>query len=85
MASNGKKVGIITFHASYNCGSMLQAFALQRFLEKNGYDAEMIDFSSKGQRRLYSIFAKHKNIIPKIPKKIVKYFLTFFSKKFTEK
>lgn len=62
MASNGKKVGIITFHASYNCGSMLQAFALQKFLEKNGYDTEMIDFSSNGQRRLYSIYAKRKSL-----------------------
>lgn len=25
-----KKIGIITFHNSYNCGSMLQAYALQQ-------------------------------------------------------
>ena len=27
-----KKVGIITFHAAYNYGSMLQAYALQQVI-----------------------------------------------------
>ena len=58
MALDNKKIGIITFHASYNCGSMLQAYALQRFLEKNGYCPEIVDFSSEGQRRLYSMYSK---------------------------
>ena len=65
MAFN-KKIGIMTFHASYNCGSMLQAYALQCFLEKNGFSPEMIDFSSSGQRRLYSLYSQKlslKNII----------------------
>lgn len=30
-----KKIGLITFHASHNNGSMLQALALQTVLEKN--------------------------------------------------
>ena len=51
------KIGIITFHASENCGSMLQAFALQYILEnKYGCDVEIINFSSKGQRQLYSLW-----------------------------
>ena len=29
-----KKIGTITFHNSYNYGSVLQAFALQTYLEK---------------------------------------------------
>ena len=29
-----KKIGIITFHNSYNCGSMMQTYALQTILEK---------------------------------------------------
>ena len=41
------KIGILTFHASYNCGSMLQAYALQAFLKKHDYVVEIIDFSSK--------------------------------------
>lgn len=51
-----KKVGIITFHASHNCGSMLQAYALQEII-KNRYhcEVEIIDFSNYEQRNLYGI------------------------------
>lgn len=51
------KIGIITFHASDNCGSMLQAYALQSILEKKyKCKTEIIDFSSKGQRQMYSLW-----------------------------
>lgn len=50
------KIGIVTFHASLNCGSMLQAYALQEILrEKYNQDVEIINFSSKGQRQMYSL------------------------------
>lgn len=39
-----KKVGIITFHASHNYGSMLQAYALQQTVLSMGYDCEIINF-----------------------------------------
>ena len=39
-----KKVGIITFHSSYNHGSVLQAQATQMIINALGYDAEIIDF-----------------------------------------
>lgn len=50
------KVGIITFHASYNCGSMLQAFALQQLLSKNNVQCEIIDFCNEGSRKMYAVF-----------------------------
>lgn len=57
-----KKTGIITFHNSHNCGSMLQALALQEKLsEYCGTDVTMIDFSNEGQVNLYSIFPKVKS------------------------
>lgn len=50
-------IGIITFHASDNCGSMLQAFALQYILvNKYNCNVEIINFSSKGQRQMYSLW-----------------------------
>lgn len=53
------KIGMMTFHASHNCGSMLQAFALQHTLiEKFGYDAEIIDFSNNAQRNMYGLWNK---------------------------
>ncbi|MCX9461038.1 polysaccharide pyruvyl transferase family protein, partial [Vibrio cholerae] len=54
-----KKVGIITYHASHNIGSMLQTYALQYTL-KNRYscDVEIINFSSTEQQNMYSIFPR---------------------------
>ena len=47
------KIGIITFHASFNYGSMLQAYALQTFLERMGNDVEIINFRSQQQKNMY--------------------------------
>ena len=50
------KVGIMTFHSSHNCGSMLQAYALQHTLEERyGADAELINFANQGSRNLYGM------------------------------
>lgn len=54
---------VITFHNSHNCGSMLQALALQIKLEEfTGTKVTIIDFSSEGQKDLYSIFPKVHNL-----------------------
>ena len=51
------KVGILTYHAAYNCGSMLQAFALQETLKRKYHaEVEIINFSNKGQRQFYSLW-----------------------------
>ena len=50
-----KKLGLITFHRSHNCGSILQAYALQTVLkDKFQIDNELIDFSNAGQQRYYA-------------------------------
>lgn len=38
------KVGIITFHFVPNYGAVLQCYALQTFLESQGYEVEIIDY-----------------------------------------
>ncbi|WP_010237894.1 polysaccharide pyruvyl transferase family protein [Clostridium arbusti] len=52
------KIGIMTFHASHNCGSILQALALQKILNDLGYNNEIIDFANDGSRKIYSVFVK---------------------------
>ena len=42
-----KNIGIITFHCSYNYGSVLQAYALQKYLINSGYNVKIIDYRSK--------------------------------------
>ena len=57
-----KKTGIMTFHASHNTGSMLQALALQHILEtKCGVEAEIIDFSNPAQQNMYAPLPRPKN------------------------
>lgn len=48
------KIGIITLSASYNCGSMLQAYALKSILKKYG-DVEIINFTSEKSEQQYQI------------------------------
>lgn len=47
------KIGIITFHAAFNYGSMLQAYALQTFLERQGHDVEIVNFRPEIQKQGY--------------------------------
>lgn len=66
-----KKIGIMTFHRSENYGSVLQAYALAKAVDKISGDntAQIIDYSNPHQRELYSIFLKNnslKNIVKNI-------------------
>lgn len=47
------KIGIITFHASFNYGSMLQAWAMQTYMENLGHVVEIVNFRSKAQKNMY--------------------------------
>lgn len=51
------KVGILTFSASHNCGSMLQAFALQYVIAKKlNYECELINYANDVSRNMYGLF-----------------------------
>lgn len=50
------KVGILTFHAPHNCGSMLQAYALQNVVAAMGHDCEIINLRTERQRHYYRPF-----------------------------
>ena len=61
-----KKVGIITFHAAHNYGSMLQAYALQQTVLGLGYECEIINLRTKIQRESYLPFFMHKGWAKKL-------------------
>ena len=67
-----KKIGIITFHNSYNCGSMLESYAMQTVLKKMGMETEIINFSNEGQKEIYNYKFKNNSI-----KNIIKNILIF--------
>lgn len=50
-----KKKGILTFHAAYNYGSCLQAYALQTLLKKNNINFEIINFRPYNQHGMYNL------------------------------
>ena len=52
------KIGILTFHKSINYGSVLQAYALQNLLLKEGYKVEIIDYEPKNYANMYIPFKK---------------------------
>ena len=60
------KVGIITFHASHNYGSMLQAYAMQQTVIALGHQCEIINLRTVAQREMYRPFYKHPGWIKKL-------------------
>lgn len=64
------KIGIVTIHTDFNYGAVLQAVATQKFLELNGFDAEIIDYEN-------SIISEQSKLIYKQDGKIKGYLMTF--------
>lgn len=71
-----KKIGIITFHRSYNYGSALQAYALEKLLRSQGYDAKIIDFIMPWDFEQYRLFRT--KIYLKSPKSFMADIVFFF-------
>lgn len=45
------RIGILTFHRAYNCGAMLQAWALKTVLERMGHTVEFPACNGVGERK----------------------------------
>lgn len=73
-----KKIGIITFHAAYNYGSLLQNFALQKVLKNLGFYPETINLRTRKQKEQYDYFTPIGELLDK--KRIILY-LAFLLKK----
>jgi hypothetical protein len=49
-------IGILTFHRSHNYGSVLQSYALQKWLGIHNWNSEIIDLYTNESMKLYKIF-----------------------------
>lgn len=49
------KLALLSFHNAANYGAALQAYALQTYLEKKGFDCEYIDYVNKTRKTAYSM------------------------------
>lgn len=64
------RVGIITFHASYNFGSALQAYAMQTVVESLGHTAAIIDYRGRDWDQYKLVSVRH-------PRKTLRVFANF--------
>ncbi len=48
-------IGIITFHFPYNCGAVLQCYALQTVLERQGHNVSVIDYRPWYHQNRYTV------------------------------
>ena len=62
------KIGILTYHACYNYGACLQAYALQQSIKRRYAECDIIDYQSKQLIDINHPFCK----VPKHPKEIIK-------------
>ena len=50
------KIGIMTINSAYNYGCVLQAWSLQRYLEKEGHEAFIINYRIPEIANVYLLF-----------------------------
>lgn len=76
------RVGLITYHAAYNFGSVLQAYATQEIVKRISGNCEIINYRTNEQKRVYDIFVWNKG--RRVLKSLIKNLLVLphiFSKK----
>lgn len=73
-----KSVGLLTFHAAHNYGSVLQAYATKISIEKLGLHCETINFRFKEQKECYALYNFHGSLKSKL---VNIYLLLFHAKR----
>ncbi|MBR5223561.1 MAG: polysaccharide pyruvyl transferase family protein [Clostridia bacterium] len=66
-----KKVGMLTFHASHNYGSVLQAYALSKQMKLMGHSPEFINLRPQSQKNTYTIFKKSDSTVRRLFKILI--------------
>ena len=57
------KIGIITYHRAHNYGAVLQCFALQEIIRKQGHQVEIIDYKQPFIEKYYKPIVSIRHII----------------------
>lgn len=81
------KISVITRHAPSNYGSLLQAAATQKILEKAGHDVQIIDYVRKDETGIRGVLVqldKKKNWNRNLLKKLIYILLRYPSEKYAE-
>lgn len=82
------KIAIITFHASDNCGSQLQTYALSKVIQEYvGVTPDVIDYRNRHQQEMYATFRKiHrlKDLVFNLYRLLFFYWLSSYHKSFRD-
>ena len=54
-----KTIGILTYHTCYNYGASLQNYALQKVIEKMGFECETTNFETEEFVANREMFSRH--------------------------
>ena len=57
------KVGILTYHRAHNYGAVLQCFALQEIIRKQGHEVEIIDYKQPFIEKYYNPQVSFRHVI----------------------
>lgn len=60
------RLAILTFHRAFNCGAMLQAWALKTVLERMGHSVEFPNWNSVGCARRWVPFEKKDSLVKQL-------------------
>lgn len=79
------KIGIVTFHSGRNYGAVLQAYALQTYLQKTGHEPFFINFKFRWNMSLFNprtwLARTPSEVVYKLNDNILKYIFLKFRKK----
>lgn len=58
-------IGIITYHRAENYGSVLQAYALNKYIKNinSKFHVETIDYYNETQEKMYNLFQSNSSIM----------------------
>lgn len=59
------QIDVITFRASYNFGSALQAFAMQAFIKSLGHEPAVVDYVCRDQEQYVLLSPLHPRRTPR--------------------
>ena len=63
------KVALITYHSAYNFGSVLQAYATEKVLNKLGCNTSVIDYRIPFQKKYYGLLGYGNGFLRSVVKK----------------
>lgn len=79
-----KKIGILTYHHALNYGTLLQAYATEKIIEKEGYEAEFINYQQRNKYDFWYMLRLRLKRIPSYIFGISKYYYKSKAKKDVE-